>query len=81
MLPGKDKALDRIEFATAAPGAYWHVYDAKYAPCASNPYSKARLAWRDELHGMFYTGATPAAALWETVLRYAEIDGGDVYGR
>jgi hypothetical protein len=39
----------------------------------------ARLAWRDGSHGMFYTGATPASALWETVLRYAEIDGGEVF--
>jgi len=79
MLPGNENVLDRIVFSTASPGVYWHVYNTKYAPTSSNHYSKARLAWSDGSHGMFYTGATPAAALWETVLRYAEIDGQEVY--
>jgi len=72
MLTGN--VLHQVELRVAPPGCYWHVFPYKYEPRASNLNSMARLAWRDGEHGMFYTGGTPAAALWETVLRYAAIN-------
>lgn len=79
MLTGEQDVLHRIELGTVPAGAYWHVYPAAYAPTASNPRSKARLAWLDGSHGMFYTGDTAAAALWETALRFASVSNGSVY--
>jgi hypothetical protein len=76
---GDRKVLHRVVLAKAGPGTYWHVYSDRYSPVASNPHSRARLAWRDGAHGMFYTGETRAAALWETVLRNASIRNGYVY--
>lgn len=79
MLTGEQDVLHRIELGTVPAGAYWHVYPAAYAPRSSNPRSKARLAWPDGSHGMFYAGDTAAAALWETVLRFASVSKGSVY--
>ena len=70
--------LHRVVPTEALPGRYWHVYPHQYDARSSNPNSTARLAWRDGAHGMFYTGASPAAAPWETVLRYAEVNAGVV---
>ncbi|WP_277185175.1 RES domain-containing protein [Caballeronia sp. BR00000012568055] len=79
MRAGDIDVLHKVVLSKAGLGTYWHVYSSRYAPTASNPHSQARLAWRDGAHGMFYTGETRAAALWETVLRYASIDNGYVY--
>ncbi|WP_225032060.1 RES domain-containing protein [Paraburkholderia sp. XV] len=79
MHTGENSVLARIELGTIKAGAYWHVYPAAYPATASNPNSKARLAWRDGHHGMFYAGDTAAAALWETALRFAEVRKGSVY--
>ncbi|SOE56754.1 RES domain-containing protein [Caballeronia arationis] len=76
---GNEAVLHRVSFSEAKPGVYWHVYSRRYSPTSSNPLSRARLAWCDGSHAMFYTGKTPAAALWETVLRYAAVDDGCVY--
>jgi len=73
MAGGKGDVFHNIELSKAAPGFYWHVYPEKFEANAANPASNARLAWRDGKHGMFYTGETPAVALWETVLRNASI--------
>lgn len=79
MLTGEQDVLHRIELGTVPAGAYWHVYPAAYTPTSSNPGSKARLAWLDGSHGMFYVGDTAAAALWETALRFASVSRGIVY--
>ncbi|KND58541.1 hypothetical protein BVER_03520 [Candidatus Burkholderia verschuerenii] len=79
MQAGNEAVLHKIVFSKASLGTYWHVYPNRFAPTSSNRNSKARLAWRDGSHGMFYTGATRAAALWETVLRHASVDDGYVY--
>lgn len=79
MLTGEQDVLHRIELGTVPAGVYWHVYPAAYAPTSSNPRSKARLAWLDGSHGMFYAGDTAAAALWETALRFASVSKGSVY--
>ncbi|WP_186214530.1 RES domain-containing protein [Burkholderia gladioli] len=79
MLTGEQDVLHRIELGTVPAGVYWHVYPAAYAPTSSNPRSKARLAWLDGSHGMFYAGDTAAAALWETALRFASVSRGIVY--
>lgn len=76
---GERDVLHRIELGTVPAGGYWHVYPAAYAATSSNPNSKARLAWRDGSHGMFYAGDTAAAALWETALRFASVSKGSVY--
>lgn len=78
MRTGEGDVLHRIEFGVIEAGTYWHVYPAAYTPTSSNPYSKARLAWRDGSHGMFYVGDTAAAALWETALRFAAVRRGRV---
>ncbi|MDN7177822.1 RES domain-containing protein [Caballeronia sp. SEWSISQ10-4 2] len=79
MPAGDSDVLDKVEVFEAGLGTYWHVYNKRYSPVASNPASEARLAWRDGSHGMFYTGATRSAALWETVLRNASVRRDDVY--
>lgn len=79
MSGGEHDVLDRIELATIPADEYWHVYPAAYLATASNPKSKARLAWCDGAHGMYYAGDTPAAALWETALRFATVTNGRVY--
>lgn len=53
--------------------ALWHVYDQRYGPLSSNPYSTGRLALVGS-HEMYYAADTLAGALWETVLRYVEPD-------
>jgi len=47
---------------------FWHVYPPKFASTAFNPTSDSRFALRPD-RAMYYAGATPSAALWETVLR------------
>jgi hypothetical protein len=79
MLTGDDNVLHRAHVGMLSAGIYWHVFPAAYEPTAANPASQARLAWRYGAHSMFYAGDTPAAALWETVLRYAAVRHGDVY--
>lgn len=79
MYAGEHEVLHRVEVGVIPPGDYWHVYPAGYLATASNPKSKARLAWRDGSHGMYYAGDTAAAALWETVLRFATVATGRVY--
>ncbi|GAB3626263.1 hypothetical protein PTE30175_00108 [Pandoraea terrae] len=79
MPTGEDDVLHRVQCGILRPGDYWHVFPAVYSPTASNPNSKARLAWRDGFHSMFYAGDTPAAALWETALRNAGVRQGYVY--
>ncbi|MFP3637762.1 RES domain-containing protein [Paraburkholderia sp. SIMBA_054] len=79
MAAGNDDVLHKVEIVEAEPGTFWHVYDTRYSPVAGNPASKARLAWRDGNHAMFYAADTRAAALWETVLRYASVNRGNVY--
>ncbi|WP_165848012.1 RES domain-containing protein [Paraburkholderia lacunae] len=79
MHTGEHDVLHRIELGTVPAGTYWHVYPAAFAATSSNPNSKARLAWRDGSHGMFYGADTAAAALWETALRFASVSNGRVY--
>lgn len=79
MHTGEDDLLHRVVLGVIEPAAYWHVYSDKYPPTAANPYSEARLAWRDGAHSMFYAGDTPAAALWEVALRSAVVRRGRVY--
>jgi hypothetical protein len=73
MAVGNDDVFHNIQLSMASPGFYWHVYPRNFEANAANPASNARLAWRDGKHAMFYTGETPAVALWETVLRNASI--------
>ena len=80
-MPGGDGALlHRVHVGCLRPGgSYWHVCPGQYAATSPNPRSEARLAWRDGAHSMFYAGDTPAAAIWETVLRDAAVRQGSVY--
>ncbi|CRD50907.1 RES domain-containing protein [Stenotrophomonas indicatrix] len=51
-----------------------------WGPLDANPVSKARFALRDDRHGMFYVADHVAGALWEALLRYAEMTpGGAAY--
>jgi hypothetical protein len=79
MPDGEDDVLHRVHLSRLPAGVYWHVYPAEYPSTSANAKSEGRLAWRDGAHSMFYAGDTPAAALWETVLRDAEVRHGYVY--
>lgn len=49
----------------------WHVYNEHYSPSAFNPNSRNRFAGHlaEPVRSMFYAGATPDCAMWETTLR------------
>lgn len=57
----------------------WHVYKKPYAANAFNPASENRFAARraNPPRAMYYAGATPEVAMWETALRdvIADSDG------
>ncbi|MEX3791376.1 RES domain-containing protein [Paraburkholderia sp. BR14374] len=80
MPAGEEAVLHRVHVGCLpAGGSYWHVFPVEYPATSPNPRSEARLAWRDGSHSMFYAGETPAASLWETVLRDAAVRDGSVY--
>jgi hypothetical protein len=73
------KWLDAIVFGQMPSTEYWHVYRRPHGPLSANPNSQARLALADGVHGMFYVGDTPAAALWEAVLRHSQPSKGRIF--
>lgn len=77
MPAGKPWCTEAPDFRNVPTEPLWRVHPAAYAPLAANPRSEARGALVGT-HAMFYAADSLSGALWEAMLRYAEVGHGRV---